>query len=154
MVEDTYRSGAVRTVTSVGPQRALQQLQVNVAEPGSRETWIEQARVQALIGSCPRSLPSVLSGMRCWFAFAQRVLKLQGQELPPPLQGLLAWSTLFRHEGTFANYLAHVRLACQLVGASTAVFSDAALKRAKVAIAKRQGFRRVTLRRFVGRHNF
>ena len=41
---------------------------------------------------------------------------------------------------TFSNYLGYARVGCLLVGAPDAVFGDAALKRAKVAIGKRSAF--------------
>jgi len=49
---------------------------------------------------------------------------------------LLAWSTLFRSKVTFSNYLGYVKTGCLLAKASSAVFDDPALKRAKVSIDK------------------
>jgi hypothetical protein len=68
------------------------------------------------------------------------VLKLEDEEFPPTRDGLLAWSTTFRCHGTFCNYLSHVSTACELLGVSTEVFSCRALKRAKIAITKRDQF--------------
>ena len=53
---------------------------------------------------------------------------------------LLAWSTLFRSEGTLSNYLGYVQTACMLTKAPTDVFQHPALRRAKAAVAKRQNF--------------
>ena len=51
--------------------------------------------------------------------------KLRGhadeQYLPPKLETLLVWSTLFRCEGTWSNYAGYVKTACLLVGADTKV---------------------------------
>ena len=40
---------------------------------------------------------------------------------PPKIDILLAWSTLFRSEGTLSNYLGYVRTGCLLVKAPTQV---------------------------------
>ena len=112
-------------VVAVGPRQASQMLALSLNEEKEREKWLEQARVQArawsrhwmlgtgvrlsvqaIAGSCPRSRDSVVSGLRCWFEFARCILKLPASRaLPPTRKGLLAWSNLFRHQRTFANYL-------------------------------------------------
>ncbi len=45
----------------------------------------------------------------------------RGRYFPPKLNVLLAWSTLFRSEGTWGNYLAYVKTATVMVEASTQV---------------------------------
>ena len=134
-------SQRVELIPTAGPRRALQRLKQVVAGPGEVNRWLEEARLQAIVGSCPRSLESVKSGLRCWTGFAQDVLKLHGRELPPPLEGLQQWSLLFRHPKTWSNYLSYVKLGCQVLGLSTAVFNESVLRRAKVAIAKRMIFK-------------
>ena len=57
--------------------------------------------------------------------------------LPPKLEDLQAWSTLFRHEGTFDNYLGYVRKACLLCRVPVDVLSDPAVAKAKEPIRKR-----------------
>ena len=47
--------------------------------------------------------------------------KRRGKYFPPVLNDLLTWSTLFRSEGTFSNYLSYVRTACAIVDAPTEV---------------------------------
>ena len=47
---------------------------------------------------------------------------------------------LFRCSDTFGNYLNYVRIGCELVGAPTDSFRDLAVKRAKIAVAKRNLF--------------
>jgi len=66
------------------------------------------------------------------------VLGKRGKVLPPSIDGLLQWSRLFRHPGTFGNYVTYVKLACELEGEPVDVFIHPSLKRAKVAIAKRR----------------
>ena len=108
-------------VRGAGPKVALERMvQENVC-PQKRIRWAESARVDALLGSCPRSHNSMMSGVRCWSAFAQRVLDRTGREFPPTANDLVAWSRLFRCHGTFGNYLGHVRLGCQVLCVSDAV---------------------------------
>lgn len=93
--------------------------------------------MEAIIGSSKRSVASVRSGLLCWVNFAGRVMGKVGRELPPSLDGLLAWSNLFRCSATFGNYLSHVRLACEIARVSTDVFDHPSLTRAKRSIDKR-----------------
>ena len=65
---------AVGEVRRTGPRAALTQLLREKSGQRERSEWVEQARVDALLGSCPRSHDSFLSGIRCWAAFAQRAL--------------------------------------------------------------------------------
>ena len=141
-IERHFCPAALATVTTTTPKAALQRLEQQMQAYGGRERWAEFTRIQALVGSCPRSIPSVLAGVRCWFGFAQKALGRHGRELPPTADELLSWSSLFRHEGTFSNYLGHVKLACQIAKAPTGAFSDSALRRAKAAISKRSGFKK------------
>ena len=127
-------------VSAGGPRRLIQQLVERVPEISDRETWAGQARAQAIVGSCPGSLDSARSGMRAWISFYRHGLKRTGQAFPPTIDDLLAFSRLFRHPGTFCNYVNYIRLGCELVGVSTEVFAHSALKRAKVAIVKAQAF--------------
>jgi hypothetical protein len=140
-----------------GPRQVLRRLQRDWDVQGSR-LWLEEARIDAILGACRLSMSSVKSGVRCYLAFAEAVApgKLP---FPPELGTLLSWSALFRSEGTFANYLAHVRTATLLCRADTRVrnpfviwgghvvcacnpqvFDDVALSRAKESVRKRHNF--------------
>ena len=132
---------SVLDVAGKGPKRALVAV-VGVTETESkRRLWIEQARVQAIAGACPRSHVSACSGLNCWTAFARKVMRMpRDYELPPSVEGLLAWSALFRHHRTFANYVNYVKLACELAEVSTVVFNDPVVKKAKAAVRKRCNF--------------
>ena len=124
-----------------GPVAAAQLLCSTFVTTTDKREWVEHARTSAIVGSAPKSLQSALSGWRAWFSFAKDVLLLpEDKVLPPTLDGLLAWSTLFRCVGTFTNYLGHVRLATQICKCSTTVFLAPELKRAKVAILKKKHF--------------
>ena len=94
--------------------------------------------MQAIVGSCPKSHRSAKSGMRFWKWFAGNVLGWRGDVLPPTLDGLLQWSRLFRCHKTFGNYVAYVKLACEIVSAPVDVFSHPSVRRAKMAIEKRR----------------
>ena len=82
-------------------------------------------------------MPSVRSGINCWVAFHDAIAPRGTAALPPKLEDLQAWSTLFRHEGTFGNYLGYVRTACLLCCVPVDVLSDPAVARAKECIRKR-----------------
>ena len=103
-----------------------------------RRTWLEGARVQAIVGSCKGSRDSVLSGMKFWKWFALNVLGWRGNVLPPTVASLLQWSRLFRNHKTFGNYLSYVKVACELRQVPTDVFSHPSVKRAKDSIKKRR----------------
>ena len=82
-------------VATAGPRKTIDELCLKLHNQGDMDKWCAQARVDALLGSCSRSLPSVKSGCRCYLAFAERVLGKQAQVLPPMLDELLAWSGIF-----------------------------------------------------------
>lgn len=126
---------AVCSTTGVGPGAALKRLR----DAGPAADWAEQARVATLLGGCPRSLRSAVSGLRCWLKFAQEMLNTGG--LPPTADGLLAWSQLFRCSATFSNYCSYLRLGCELANVSTAALDNRPmLRRARCAIDKRRRF--------------
>ena len=85
--------------------------------------FVEKCRMDALLGSCPRSHDSFLSGVATWMHFATNILKRRGSEFPPTTMDLVAWSAQFNVCGTYTNYLGYVKLACQILGVSTAAFS-------------------------------
>jgi len=99
-------------VEGLGPRMALKRLSESVHGPVATQQWVSEARMNALLGSCPRTHSSFISGVRCWVAFASKVLGRQGSEFPPMQTEVLAWSNLFRCSGTFSNYVGHLRLAC------------------------------------------
>ena len=109
-------------------------------DEATREEWRERARVCALVGSCPKSWPSVRAGYRCYIEFATSILKMNGHELPPTVDALVAWSETFRCSETYSNYLGHVKLACELAGLSVVSFDHPSVRRAKMAVRKRMDF--------------
>ena len=106
-----------------GPRAACENLELNAMSNERRLQWLEDARVNAILGSCKLSLKSVQSGWRAFRAFAGVytcvfaagdlalfvfVLKESAHPdckrlLPPSLPLLLAWSTLFRSQRTLSR---------------------------------------------------
>jgi len=97
-----------------------------------RALYALSARSEAILGSGPRSHSGLKSAVKLWMDFAANVLGRRGKEFPPMLDGLLAWSHTFRCGKTFKNYLGHIRTMTIWLGYSDDVFSQTALKRAKV----------------------
>ena len=124
----------------VGPRQALKRLKAALPDNSSKCEWLQQARLNAILGGSAKSRASFVSGLRNYLEFASAVLNVAGNELPPLLDHLLAWSILFRSAETFSNYLGYVRLACDVVDVSGDVFAHPALRRAKRSIKKRCDF--------------
>ena len=82
----------VHNVTNQVPLQALKQLDRDVVSEEQRLQWFERVRINSIAGCCPKSHARLFGGVRCWGAFAQRVSKLEGQELLPIVYGLLQWS--------------------------------------------------------------
>ena len=119
--------------------KSLQQQSFSVAQCGA---WMEAARLEAVLGSCRRSLPSVRSGLQCYVAFVKTMMGTgeRAAPFPPRIEWLQAWSRLFRSARTFSNYIGYVHTGCLVVKAPTDVFGHPALKRAKIAVEKAGGF--------------
>ena len=130
----------VLCVKNRGPRAVIDELAKSFPTDHARECWIEEARLAAIIGSCARSKRETKCGMRCWIAFARTVLGLKGSVWPPSVEGLLAWSNTFRCAQTFSNYLGYLRTGCLVVQVPTDSLDSEAMKRAKMAIAKRCHF--------------
>ena len=87
---------------------------------GSKELQarLEEARQEAILGSCARSWDYTVSGFRSYLKFAGQLLPLGASSLPPQSRVLLAWQGTFRSHGTCCNYLGHVKTACLVRGVS------------------------------------
>lgn len=130
------------TAAHAGPRAALQRLDLSGLSRAGRDRWAESARVDAILGSCRLTMKSVRSGMKCWIAFIGARLRCYAvysylsssllplldelrpgskKYFPPRLEDLMAWSTLFRSAGTWANYCNYVKTGCLIVRASTDV---------------------------------
>lgn len=122
----------------MGPRKAAAAAAVLCKSPGDAQKWMESARVAALVGSCGRSLGSVVSGLRAWEDFCTCDLKLGGPFLPPTVNQLLAWSRIFCNVKVFSNYVGYVRFACELLELPLDAFWHPSVRRAKSAVKKRR----------------
>ena len=142
----------------VGPRAAIRKLHQKEMSLQEKLDFVEQARLDALLGACRLSLHSWKSGVKCYIAFIGTFPSIagsgrcefmlvsdtlrggRGRYFPPAADDLLVWSTMFRSAGTWSNYLSYIRTACLIVKADVAVFSDPAVLRAKSSIAKTGNF--------------
>ena len=109
------------TALGLGPVAALKNLCLETMTNDERVAWLESSRIDAVLGSCRLSVKFVRSGYRCYVGFARKAEPTRTRVLPPKLFVLQAWSTTFRSEGTFSNYLGHVKTACLICGVSVKV---------------------------------
>ena len=98
--------GARTPVGKCGPLTTVRRLGATM-EGDELRVWQMVARCGALLGSCPGSIPSVSSGIRCWVAFATLVLRKGDEVYPPTLDGLLQYSAAFRCAHASASHRAH-----------------------------------------------
>ena len=97
-----------------GPRLAFEKLDLKAMSSNERNSWLKGARADAILGSCARSLKYVQSGLRCYEGFMSQARPNAKYVLPPMLDDLLAWSIMFRSDGTLSNHLGHVKTACLL----------------------------------------
>ena len=77
---DAIRWGSRERVLDVSmktPVGAIKYLARSFHDDSERCEWIVKARMLAIVGSCPKSLPSIRSGINCWGAFARNVLRVK-----------------------------------------------------------------------------
>lgn len=150
-------------IKGVGPLKALQLLANKIQNvPSKMAQWRDEAAVAAIMGSCPRSKDSFRSGeqmLSCscavwcalcvsagighWIRFVEVIHGVKSAEsraFPPQLRDVLAWSNTFQCLGTFGNYLSHLRGACHAIGCEAPPTGHPALRRAMIAITKRELF--------------
>ena len=90
-----YDSSSLVTINR-GPKANLQDLVENITRGDMNvDTWAENARVSALLGSNRKTHNEFKCGVRAWLQFA-KVLGYEGRELPPTPEMMLQWSMLFR----------------------------------------------------------
>ena len=69
------------------------------ADSQGKAVWRQEARVAAILGSCPRTLKSTRSGLNHWIDFIKLAYgadQVAAKILPPALGDVLAWSHTFR----------------------------------------------------------
>ena len=119
----------------------LRSLGVESLSESERLEWLEDTRLDAMLGATSKSQASVRSGVRLWMAFvgadcvvgqhvcvvqcinlcADKYDPLQKRYFPPPLHLLISWTTIFRNGGTLKNYLGYVKTGCMVFNKSVAV---------------------------------
>ena len=131
-------------VRNTKPTHALARLRDQIPDDvTARAEWRKRARIAAVVGSCPRSLNSLASGIAHWqkyIAIAHGSVDADRMAFPPSLDDVLGWSNTFRCVGTFCNYLSHLRAACHANGFDAPPVGHPAIKRAMVAVVKRELF--------------
>ena len=134
----------VINVLNAKPMHALVRLREQVPDDAAaRAEWRKRARTAAVVGSCPRSLHSLDSGIAHWLkyiAIAHGSINADKMAFPPSLEDVLGWSNTFRCVGTFCDYLTHLRAACHANGFDAPPIGHPAIKRAMVAVVKRELF--------------
>lgn len=124
--------------SSLKPAQANAALKLAVSRGMCPMQFLQRARVETVIGSAPTRIGASASALRCWAAFADAILLTRGKHLPPTLDGLIAFSCIFAVRGTFTNYLAGIRLGCDIAGVQYGdLFNHPLVHRAKQAVGKR-----------------
>ncbi len=132
----------VHDVTGLGPAAALASLKERLPQAiDDRLRWRKEAKIAAILGSCPRARDSFRSGLRNWISFSEIALGSSQNGFPPPLDALLEWSHNFRCVGTYSNYLGYLRAACLALDLEMPRADHPAIQRAKTSIVKRMLFR-------------
>jgi hypothetical protein len=125
-------------VNGCGPAAAL--IALDHAVPLGAELWkdwMQNARIDAVLGSCPLSRNSFRSGLRNWIKFVQIASRGNASPFPLVLDHIIAWSHTFRCVATYSNYLGYVRSACLALGVEGPPCGHPAITRAKAAVVKR-----------------
>ena len=107
-----------------------------VSSKDEQIAFINDAKVSALVGCSSQSHKSLISGTKCYLAFAAAIGKSKSA-FPISTEIILAWSTTFRCAGTFRNYVGYVKTANALLGYSEANVNQRAIHRASSCIKQR-----------------
>ena len=78
------------------PRTSIKFMQQQMDSHDKREAYLVEAKVDAVLASCAKSLPSVRSGVMCYVAFVDWIKPGTRSYLPPTVELLQAWSTAFR----------------------------------------------------------
>ena len=60
------------TAHGVGPTQATKRLRLEERTKDQRSMWIEEARLDAILGGTRLSLPSLRTGLRCYVSFVSK----------------------------------------------------------------------------------
>ena len=101
--------GAAWDSAGNGPRQAIKGLKRALQGGLNKHEWLEKARVSAVLGSCPGSHKSLVSGLRCWVDFAQQALGRGNNVLPPHDTR----ATAMEHAFSVRGYLRQLRGLCK-----------------------------------------
>ena len=78
------------------PRQELGRLQADLSKPDfDAVEWVEMTRMNQIVGKSAATRASIRSGLRFWEAYVHS-LRPGGAFLPPRLEELIAWTSLFR----------------------------------------------------------
>ena len=136
-------SSQVSTVRSwlAAPMHVLVFVRMQIPQTAEgKAQWRHEARVAAVLGSCPKSVKSLKSGFRNWVNYICHTYPEEEscqRVLPPLLSDVVAWSCTFRCFATYSNYLGYLRGVCAATGHESPPIGHPAIRRAMMAVAKR-----------------
>jgi hypothetical protein len=120
-------------VPTGGPRRTIGMLDASM-DFIAKKRILDRNRIQTVIRSLAGgSRPSYRSGVRCFLAFHER-FAMYKVVLPPSEPFIMLYASMFKHAGTFSNYLAHLKWACQACDVPCTVFDSASIGRARAAL--------------------
>ena len=121
--------------TRLKPRQAVS-IAASIAKASGPAVFVERMKLQTLLGVENSNLRTVQAALRFYGAFAEQVLLKPEAQLPPTLQELVAFSSVFWNSKTFGNYLSALRLACQIANMPTNAMFGTELRRASANIEK------------------
>ena len=79
--------------------------------------WLEDQSLQLQLYTNRKTLPMVVSGLKCWHNFAVNVLDYHNNATLPPRKcsDVVRYTAVFTNSGTAANYIGHIKKACFLL---------------------------------------
>jgi len=123
--------------TVSGPKAEIRALEFKSDNDAS--TWLENRRIDAIIGASPSARDGILTAVRCSTAFVVTV-RSKEPAFPPKVEMLQAWSAVFRYHRTFGNYVSLLKTACHILQVGTDGFDMCLISRARLGIQKRGGW--------------
>jgi hypothetical protein len=123
------------TSCDAGPAKMIKRL--SFSDQSEQSAYLHDAKIKAIIGSCPRSLQSMISGTKCYLAFALAVGRIR-DAFPLSNDLIVAWSNSFRCHGTFKNYVGYARTANLIFGFEDSKLDHSLIRRAAISVLKRR----------------
>ena len=100
------------------------------------DKWAEEARIQGIIGRCPKAVPKIKCGVRSWLQFHEARFGNVDLAMPPRVCDLVAWHATHRCGGTFSNYLNYVKVMCEILEIPIDAFAHPSVKGGVKAVTK------------------